>query len=204
MALTACAFASAPTAAKAAVSLGAAGSAAALQTPQNRAVASASLPFVVDSRAFSRQPSARFGKAAPFPSAIPRNAESSWKLQRRRVLVRAQADDSSELTDQAEQLLKDLQAKWDAVEDKTSVAVYGGGAIFALWFSSTIIGAINSVPLLPKVMELVGLGYSGWFIYRYLLFKDTRQELVSEIDELKAKITGAYGKDTSTSALDED
>jgi hypothetical protein len=24
---------------------------------------------------------------------------------------------------------------------------------------------------LPKLMELVGLGYSAWFTYRYLLFK---------------------------------
>lgn len=24
---------------------------------------------------------------------------------------------------------------------------------------------------LPKLMELVGLGYTSWFIYRYLLFK---------------------------------
>jgi len=26
---------------------------------------------------------------------------------------------------------------------------------------------------LPKIMELVGLGYTGWFVYRYLLFKVT-------------------------------
>jgi hypothetical protein len=24
---------------------------------------------------------------------------------------------------------------------------------------------------LPKLLELVGLGYSAWFVYRYLLFK---------------------------------
>ena len=24
---------------------------------------------------------------------------------------------------------------------------------------------------LPKLMELVGLGYTSWFVYRYLLFK---------------------------------
>jgi hypothetical protein len=24
---------------------------------------------------------------------------------------------------------------------------------------------------LPKLLELVGLGYTGWFVYRYLLFK---------------------------------
>jgi len=33
-------------------------------------------------------------------------------------------------------------------------------------------------PQLPKLMELVGLGYTAWFVYRYLLFKDSREELV--------------------------
>ena len=33
------------------------------------------------------------------------------------------------------------------MENKSSVAIYGGGAIVVLWLSSTIVGAINSVPL---------------------------------------------------------
>lgn len=51
-------------------------------------------------------------------------------------------------------------------------------------------GAINSVPLLPKVFELVGLGYSAWFTYRYLLFKSNREELLDDIEVLKKKIAG--------------
>jgi len=68
--------------------------------------------------------------------------------------------------------------------------IYGGGAIVAVWLSSIVVGAINSVPLLPKLMELVGLGYTGWFVYRYLLFKTSRKELATDIDTLKSKITG--------------
>lgn len=41
---------------------------------------------------------------------------------------------------------------------------------------------------LPKVFELVGLGYSAWFTYRYLLFKSSREELVEDIEALKKKI----------------
>ncbi|KAH7431061.1 hypothetical protein KP509_08G028200 [Ceratopteris richardii] len=92
---------------------------------------------------------------------------------------------------QTEELLADLKAKWDAIDNKTNVFIYGGGALAALWLSATIVGAVNSVPLLPKILELVGLGYSGWFVYRYLLFKENRKELAVEIEELKAKITGA-------------
>ncbi|KAG9140622.1 hypothetical protein Leryth_006825 [Lithospermum erythrorhizon] len=48
----------------------------------------------------------------------------------------------------------------------------------------------TSVLWLPKVMELVGLGYTGWFVYRYLLFKQSRKELATDIESLKKKIAG--------------
>lgn len=67
---------------------------------------------------------------------------------------------------------------------------YAAGATAALWLSSTLVGAINVVPLLPKVMELVGLGYSTWFVYRYVLFKESRQELVEQVDALIARVSG--------------
>jgi hypothetical protein len=100
-------------------------------------------------------------------------------------------DSTSDAAKQFEELYGDLKAKWDGLENKTTVVVYAGGALVALWLSSTIVGAINSVPLLPKIMELVGLTYTGWFVYRYLLFKSSRKELVEDIEELKRKVTGA-------------
>ncbi len=57
------------------------------------------------------------------------------------------------------------------MDNKSAVIGYGAGAVVALWLSTVIVNAIGSVPLLPKLMELVGLGYSAWFTYRYLLFK---------------------------------
>ncbi|KAL9238832.1 hypothetical protein vseg_013205 [Gypsophila vaccaria] len=74
------------------------------------------------------------------------------------------------------ELLDDLKEKWDKLENKSTILVYGCGAIVVVWLSSIIVGAINSVSLLPKIMELVGLGYSGWFVYRYLLFKSELQK----------------------------
>lgn len=50
--------------------------------------------------------------------------------------------------------------------------------------------SVNGIPLLPKLFELVGLGYSAWFTYRYLLFKSSRQELVNDLEDLKKKISG--------------
>jgi hypothetical protein len=36
---------------------------------------------------------------------------------------------------------------------------------------STVCALLLLFMQLPKLMELVGLGYTSWFIYRYLLFK---------------------------------
>nr|CAD1826703.1 unnamed protein product [Ananas comosus var. bracteatus] len=108
-------------------------------------------------------------------------------------LLQVGATSSSEETPssiQTDELLADLKEKWDSIENKSTVFLYGGGAIVAVWLSSVVVGAINSVPLLPKIMELVGLGYTGWFVYRYLLFKQSRKELAEDIEALKKKITG--------------
>ncbi|XP_019460230.1 PREDICTED: protein CURVATURE THYLAKOID 1A, chloroplastic-like isoform X2 [Lupinus angustifolius] len=84
--------------------------------------------------------------------------------------IRASSDETSTSPDPNE-LISDLKEKWDAVENKSTIVLYGGGSIVFVWLTSIVLGAINSVPLLPKLLELVGLGYTGWFVYRYLLFK---------------------------------
>uniref|UniRef100_A0A0D3A3Y8 Cyanobacterial aminoacyl-tRNA synthetase CAAD domain-containing protein n=1 Tax=Brassica oleracea var. oleracea TaxID=109376 RepID=A0A0D3A3Y8_BRAOL len=84
---------------------------------------------------------------------------------------RASSSDETSKSIDTNELFNDLKEKWDGLENKTTVVIYGGGAIVAVWLSSILVGAINSVPLLPKVMELVGLGYTGWFVYRYLLYR---------------------------------
>ncbi|KAL6783772.1 CGL129 [Auxenochlorella protothecoides x Auxenochlorella symbiontica] len=122
-------------------------------------------------------------------------APTSWapRPTSRPALVRAQKNIRPTANDanvDVDKYVKDLQAKWDKVDNKTSVVVYGVGALVLLWLSSTIVGALNSVPLVPRLLELVGLGYTGWFTYRYLLFKSSREELLDDIESLKSKIAG--------------
>ena len=62
--------------------------------------------------------------------------------------------------------------------------------IIAVKVTLAIISAINDIPLLAPTFELVGLGYSGWFVYRYLLTKSSRQELVQEFQALKTQVVG--------------
>ncbi|XVF15282.1 hypothetical protein REPUB_Repub09cG0137500 [Reevesia pubescens] len=66
--------------------------------------------------------------------------------------------------------LEQFNIKLDS-EDAYSIILYGSGALLALWLVSAVVGAIDSIPLFPKLMEIVGLGYTVWFSSRYLLFK---------------------------------
>lgn len=50
----------------------------------------------------------------------------------------------------------------------------------------SLLSVINSIPLAPPIFKLIGITYSAWFIYRYLLFDSKRQELSA----LKQKLLG--------------
>ncbi|KAK1421484.1 hypothetical protein QVD17_23843 [Tagetes erecta] len=96
------------------------------------------------------------------------------------------ADDQSLQFDFLDKLKEELD-----FEDSFSIALLGVGGITALWLTTSIVGAIDHVPLFPKVMEAVGVGYSIWFGTRYLLFKRNRDELTSKIEEIKQQVLGS-------------
>ncbi|MDJ0618494.1 MAG: CAAD domain-containing protein [Calothrix sp. MO_192.B10] len=64
------------------------------------------------------------------------------------------------------------------------------GAVVAVKVVLAILGALNDIPLVAPTFELIGIGYSAWFVYRYLLNASRRQELSSEINTLKAQVMG--------------
>ncbi|KAK1620034.1 hypothetical protein QYE76_025551 [Lolium multiflorum] len=80
-----------------------------------------------------------------------------------------------------------IGSKFDFEVTPTYV-LFGGGALLALLILSKIVSAIDSVPLLPKVLELIGTGYSVWFTAKYLLFKESRDELFAKYEDLKDRI----------------
>ena len=55
---------------------------------------------------------------------------------------------------------------------------------------SSLLDFLNKIPLLPSLFELVGFGYSVWFVYRYLLFAHTRKEITDAIVNWKQQIVG--------------
>lgn len=64
------------------------------------------------------------------------------------------------------------------------------GAFLSVKLTLAVLDAINDVPVLAPLFELIGLIYSGWFIYRYLLKASNRSELASEMNALKDQILG--------------
>ena len=64
------------------------------------------------------------------------------------------------------------------------------GVFLSIKMTLAILEAINDVPVLAPLFELIGLIYSGWFIYRYLFKASDRRELANQLDAIKDQIVG--------------
>ncbi|MGB8700656.1 MAG: CAAD domain-containing protein [Thermosynechococcaceae cyanobacterium] len=53
-----------------------------------------------------------------------------------------------------------------------------------------VLTRLNTIPLFAPTFELIGLGFTGWFVVRYLLYADTRRELLEDYSEIKQRIVG--------------
>lgn len=63
-------------------------------------------------------------------------------------------------------------------------------SLIAVKLLLAVLGAINDLPLFSSIFELVGMGYSAWFVWRYLLKASTRQQLATEFGTLKEQVLG--------------
>lgn len=63
-------------------------------------------------------------------------------------------------------------------------------ALIAIRVFLAILDALNDIPLLTPTFELIGIGYTAWFVNRYLLSTSKRQELAQEVQTLKQQIIG--------------
>lgn len=64
-------------------------------------------------------------------------------------------------------------------------------AIITVKVVLAVLDALNDIPLLAPTFELIGIGYSIWFVNRYLLAASKRQELTQEIESLKQNVIGS-------------
>lgn len=64
------------------------------------------------------------------------------------------------------------------------------GIRLTLALFSALLDVTATVPLLSPLLELVGIGYTSWFVYRYLLKASDRQELSQKFDQVKEEVVG--------------
>ncbi len=69
-------------------------------------------------------------------------------------------------------------------------------SIMAVYVSLTLLMAIDRIPLFAPFFELVGIGYTVWFVKRYVVNDSDRQKLSSELDALKTKVFGKKSTDS--------
>ncbi|PNT43758.1 hypothetical protein POPTR_003G052200v4 [Populus trichocarpa] len=104
------------------------------------------------------------------------------------VVVRATGESSESSAPLG--IVKSVKNIWDDSEDRLALVGLGFAALVAIWTSAKLILAIDKLPVVPSVLELIGILFSSWFIYRYLLFKPNREELFQIIKKSVANILG--------------
>jgi hypothetical protein len=102
------------------------------------------------------------------------------------------------ITAQAVDKLGDLDKYFGEFFQEYKRPLIALGLFFGLFLSIkltlAVLEAINEVPVLAPLFELIGLLYSGWFVYRYLLKASNRSELASEMNALKDQVLGRASK----------
>lgn len=63
-------------------------------------------------------------------------------------------------------------------------------ALVVMRLALAVLEAINGIPLMQPFLELVGLGYLGWFAVQHLLTADSRQELSRTLHGWKTEFLG--------------
>ncbi|XP_012073377.1 protein CURVATURE THYLAKOID 1C, chloroplastic [Jatropha curcas] len=104
------------------------------------------------------------------------------------VVVKAAGESSESSTSLS--IVKSVQNVWDKPEDRVALIGLGFAAIVGLWASANLVSAVDKLPVIPSALELIGILYSSWFVYRYLLFKPDREELVQIINKTISDVLG--------------
>ncbi|MEG4108234.1 glutamate--tRNA ligase [Microcoleus sp. S13_C5] len=126
---------------------------------------------------------------------IPAGNEADSSLGTTKVII---TDEPPSQTQQIKEQIISILSEFPAYigsfyeQYKSPLTVIGVivASIISLKVLLGIIDELNDIPLLAPTFELIGIGYTGWFIYRYLLRSSNRQQLAQEIQALKEQIFG--------------
>ncbi len=106
----------------------------------------------------------------------------------------AKSDQWQQIRDQAVSILSELPEYVTGFFNQYQRPIVTIGLVIAafvtLRVTLAVLEALNDIPLLAPTFELIGIGYTAWFVYRYLLRAANRQELSSQITSLKDQVVG--------------
>jgi len=111
----------------------------------------------------------------------------------RNIVVKADAKEAAEevmadLTSGAEDLADKLTKYWEDSDEKPTLVAVGFGGLLALYFVSNLVNAVDRLPLISNVFELVGIIFSGWTAYRYFLVEGEKEKLTSDVKGFLSKV----------------
>ena len=123
----------------------------------------------------------------PNPSRLPNDVTASESAQLSQLSPAPGINQKSwsllgrQVSDWLGQLPESLARLWNQYRQALISVALILAAIIALRLVLAVLNAVNGIWLLQETLELVGISYSAWFAWRYLLKKSTRQELSQEI-----------------------
>ncbi|XP_074592138.1 protein CURVATURE THYLAKOID 1B, chloroplastic-like [Curcuma longa] len=125
-----------------------------------------------------------------FPIVLRKNASCYSRPASRSVTAMANEGTPAEVSSELPEIVTTIKEEWNKLEDKYAVASLVFAGIIVLWSATGIISAIDRLPIVPGVLELVGIGYTGWFVYSNLIFKPDREALLEKVKSTYSDIIG--------------
>ena len=113
---------------------------------------------------------------------------------RRVSIVRAFVDEekTAEITESmsasATEFADKVGAWWEASDEKPTIVAVGFAGLLALYFTNTVVTAVDHLPILSTVFELIGLAFTGWTGYRYFLVDGEKDKMAADVKGVAAKI----------------
>ncbi|KAI7836679.1 hypothetical protein COHA_009455 [Chlorella ohadii] len=98
------------------------------------------------------------------------------------------SDASAALQAKGQELLTYAQAKWEASDNKPGLVATGVVGLVGLYLVSGLVNTVDHLPLLNKLFELLGLGVSAWFAYRWFFVAGEREAITKEVSKVANKI----------------
>lgn len=89
-----------------------------------------------------------------------------------------------------EQLPKNVSNFWSAYQSLIVFLAWLLATVIVLKIAIAVLSVVHDIPLLSPILELVGLGYTGWFSVRYLIGYSTRQEVLNKFKGIRQYIFG--------------